>query len=75
MGYHVSDATILWQDKHDSPKHSPDTNDQLHSGSSRGNSPTVEPVSCYHNSLKRRATETHQHINDLDRKHTRRDGK
>ncbi|XP_028982641.1 transcription factor CP2 isoform X2 [Diachasma alloeum] len=76
-GYHVSDSGILWHDKRESPKNSPDANDQQRTnGGSSGNSPTSEQQSFNQssNGLKRRATEANQSIGELDRKHARRDG-
>lgn len=74
MGYHVPDGAILWHDKRESPKNSPDQNNV---SPPRDNSPTSEHQSSYHqssNCLKRRSTEAHQSISELDRKHSRRDG-
>ncbi|XP_063976264.1 transcription factor CP2-like protein 1 isoform X2 [Diachasmimorpha longicaudata] len=77
MGYHVSDSGILWHDKRESPKTTPDANDhQRTNGGSNGNSPTSEEESFNQssNGLKRRSTEANQSIGELDRKHARRDG-
>uniref|UniRef100_A0A0C9PHU0 Ubp1_1 protein n=1 Tax=Fopius arisanus TaxID=64838 RepID=A0A0C9PHU0_9HYME len=76
MGYHVSESDILWHGKRESPKNSPDADDQLPStGGSRGNSPTsVQSFNQSSNGLKRRSTEANQSIGELDRKHARKDG-
>ncbi|XP_034946700.1 transcription factor CP2-like protein 1 isoform X2 [Chelonus insularis] len=78
MGYQIPDGAILWHEKHESPRNSPDSNDPLQANAdTRENSPSGgEPSTSYHqylNNRKRRSNENNQ-INDLDRKYIKRDG-
>ncbi|XP_053594471.1 transcription factor CP2 isoform X3 [Microplitis demolitor] len=78
VGYHVPDPSILWNEKHESPQNSPDTNQHslLHD-ETRGNSQPTEQASTsgYHQCTSpRKRPCQHNQIPDLDRKCTRRDG-
>ncbi|XP_057328199.1 transcription factor CP2 isoform X2 [Microplitis mediator] len=72
VGYQVPDPSILWNEKHESPRNSPDTNEHSHHDETRGNSQAS--TSGYHfTSSRKRPCELNQ-IHDLDRKYIRRDG-
>lgn len=75
LEYH-SPQNSLWQDKHNSPKNSPAVGDQMHlNGSSPQQlSPIGSSPNCEQNNLKRRSTESLQHIAELEKKQVRRDG-
>jgi len=75
IGYH-SPQNSLWQDKHNSPKTSPTSGDQqIHlNHDSPQLSPSESSPNCEQNNLKRRSTESLQHITELEKKHIRRDG-
>ncbi|KAG7189119.1 hypothetical protein KM043_008692 [Ampulex compressa] len=76
MGFHGPEDS-LWQDKHNSPKNSPQDGPQIHAngGSPQHlSTPSGQIQQSQQNTLKRRPAELLEHIMEHDKKQARREG-